>query len=162
SLPVETRGAGIKLDFDSTVGGGKTNMNWKTSRSPLHCHFSLRTISARSVVESSKAPTPFLPTSPSPQRGEGLGVTGRVQFSRLGFLWLCFIVLSVGCAVGPKYKRPDYPIPTNHRSETALPPASTAVPAQTFGDLKWFDLFRDEKLQELVRIALKDNYDVRI
>jgi len=32
----------------------------------------------------------------------------------------------------------------------------------TFGDLKWFDLFQDQKLQELIRIALKDNYDVRI
>ena len=28
--------------------------------------------------------------------------------------------------------------------------------------MKWFDLFRDEKLQELIRIALKENYDVRI
>jgi multidrug efflux system outer membrane protein len=28
--------------------------------------------------------------------------------------------------------------------------------------LKWFDLFRDERLQELIRIALKENYDVRI
>jgi multidrug efflux system outer membrane protein len=28
--------------------------------------------------------------------------------------------------------------------------------------MKWFDLFRDEKLQELIRIALKDNYDIRI
>jgi len=71
-------------------------------------------------------------------------------------------MLSIGCAVGPKYKRPDYPIPANHRSETALPPASTTAPAPTFGDVKWFDLFRDEKLQELIRIALKENYDVRI
>ena len=28
--------------------------------------------------------------------------------------------------------------------------------------MRWFDLFRDEKLQELIRIALKENYDVRI
>jgi multidrug efflux system outer membrane protein len=30
------------------------------------------------------------------------------------------------------------------------------------GDVKWFDLFRDEKLQELIRIALQENYDIRI
>src|SRR5262249_31722178 len=150
SLPVETRGAGIKLDFDSTAGGGKTNMNWKASRSPLNSHFSFRKISARSVVASSQVPTPFLTTSPSPPGGEGPGVRGLVPGSS-GPLLLCLLLLSVGCAVGPKYKRPDYPVPTNHRSETALPPASSAAPAQTFGDLKWFDLFRDEKLQELVR-----------
>ena len=28
--------------------------------------------------------------------------------------------------------------------------------------MKWFDLFHDEKLQELIRTALKDNYDLRI
>ena len=28
--------------------------------------------------------------------------------------------------------------------------------------MRWFDLFRDEKLQELIRIALKENYDIRI
>jgi multidrug efflux system outer membrane protein len=80
----------------------------------------------------------------------------------LGFLSLCLMLLSVGCAVGPNYKRPDYPVPATHRSETALPAPSTAAPTQTFGDVKWFDLFRDDKLQELIRIALKENYDIRI
>jgi multidrug efflux system outer membrane protein len=73
---------------------------------------------------------------------------------------LSLLLLFAGCAVGPKYKRPAYPVPANHRSETALPSATTAAP--TFGDLKWFELFRDEKLQELIHTALKDNYDVRI
>ncbi len=75
---------------------------------------------------------------------------------------LCLLLLSVGCAVGPKYKRPDYPIPPSYRSDTALPAAAPAVQALTLGDVKWFDLFRDEKLQELIRTSLKDNYDIRI
>jgi multidrug efflux system outer membrane protein len=70
------------------------------------------------------------------------------------------MLLSAGCAVGPNYKRPHYPIPPSHRSETALPAA--APTPETLGDVRWFDLFRDDKLQELIRIALKDNYDVRI
>jgi hypothetical protein len=32
----------------------------------------------------------------------------------------------------------------------------------TFGDLTWFEVFKDPKLQELIRIALKENYDVQI
>ena len=70
------------------------------------------------------------------------------------------VLLSAGCAVGPNYQRPPYPIPLSHRSETALP-AAAPTPA-TLGDVKWFELFRDEKLQELIRIALMENYDVRI
>ncbi len=75
---------------------------------------------------------------------------------------LCLLLLSAGCAVGPKYKRPEVTVPASHRDDTALPPATATAQAPTFGDLKWFDLFRDEKLQELIRTALKDNYDIRI
>jgi outer membrane protein, multidrug efflux system len=74
---------------------------------------------------------------------------------------LSLLLLVAGCAVGPKYQRPEYPVPANHRSETALPAAAPAA-APTIGEMKWFDLFKDEKLQELIRIALKDNYDIRI
>ncbi len=72
------------------------------------------------------------------------------------------LLLFAGCTVGPKYTRPEYPVPAGHRSETALPVAVTAAAAPTLGDMKWFDLFHDEKLQELIRTALKDNYDLRI
>ena len=72
------------------------------------------------------------------------------------------LLLFAGCTVGPKYTRPEYPVPAGHRSETALPAAITAAAAPTLGDMKWFDLFHDEKLQELIRTALKDNYDLRI
>jgi outer membrane protein, multidrug efflux system len=75
---------------------------------------------------------------------------------------LSLLLLFAGCAVGPNYKRPEYPVPPSHRSETALPVPAAAVAAPTLGDMKWFDLFRDEKLQELIRTALKDNYDIRI
>ncbi len=78
------------------------------------------------------------------------------------FISLCLLLLVAGCAVGPKYSRPEYPVPASHRSDAALPAPPATAPALTLGDVKWFDLFRDEKLQELIRIALKDNYDLRI
>jgi len=79
-----------------------------------------------------------------------------------GLLSMSLALLSFGCAVGPNYKRPDYPVPPSHRSDTALPATAPTTAVPTLADMKWFDLFRDEKLQELIRIALKDNYDIRI
>jgi outer membrane protein TolC len=34
--------------------------------------------------------------------------------------------------------------------------------AQSFGDQKWWEVFQDPQLQQLVRTALQQNYDVRI
>jgi outer membrane protein, multidrug efflux system len=78
------------------------------------------------------------------------------------FVSLCSILLFAGCAVGPNYKRPEVPVPVSHRSDSALPVPGPTAPAVTFGDLKWFDLFQDETLRELIKTALKDNFDVRI
>ena len=79
------------------------------------------------------------------------------------FISLCLLLPFAGCKVGPNYSRPEYPVPPDHRSGSALPAAAApAAPTLTFADVKWFDLFQDEKLQELIRVALKDNYDLRI
>lgn len=60
-----------------------------------------------------------------------------------------------GCAVGPNYHRPLVKTPDAFRASTT--PA--AVPS--FGDEKWFETFKDPKLQELIRTALQNNYDMR-
>jgi len=53
-----------------------------------------------------------------------------------------------------KYERPKVETPTVFRAETQ--------PGQnSFGDQKWFEVFKDEKLQELIRDALASNYDLR-
>jgi len=72
------------------------------------------------------------------------------------------VLLLAGCAVGPKYSRPDVPTPASHRSDTALPSAPPAPAAPTVADLKWFDLFQDARLQELIRTGLQNNLDIRI
>jgi len=54
-------------------------------------------------------------------------------------------VLLAGCTVGPNYQRPAIPAPANFRAPEGT---STADPASV-GDLKWFEVFKDEKLQEL-------------
>jgi outer membrane protein, multidrug efflux system len=66
--------------------------------------------------------------------------------------------LTVGCTVGPNYTRPKIDVPTSFRAPAPLPPAEAA----SFADLKWFDVFKDEKLQDLIRTALQQNYDLRL
>ena len=64
-------------------------------------------------------------------------------------LWL------TGCMVGPDYKRPTMEIPSQFRA-AMTPDAATSI-----ADLKWFELFQDEHLKELIRVALAHNYDLR-
>ena len=79
---------------------------------------------------------------------------------------LCFLlllaILSASCKVGPNYSRPGVPTPPTHRSASALPAAPATGAPPTLAEVKWFDLFKDEKLQQLIRAALENNYDVRI
>src|SRR5258705_7372200 len=66
--------------------------------------------------------------------------------------------LLAGCTVGPKYRRPTVKSPDVFRGN-ADPTA--ALDPNSLADLKWFELFKDSQLQELIRTALVENYDVR-
>jgi outer membrane protein, multidrug efflux system len=77
---------------------------------------------------------------------------------RLGFLTLGLLL--TGCAVGPDYSRPAITTPEVYRG--ASPNPSATVSTQLLGDEKWWDVFQDPVLQELIRLALQQNYDVRI
>src|ERR1700686_3458695 len=61
------------------------------------------------------------------------------------------------CAVGPNYVRPTVKTPQAFRAPEALPPQRAA----SLADLKWFEVFKDEQLQGLIRTALEQNYDLR-
>ena len=67
-----------------------------------------------------------------------------------------FCFLLSGCLLGPDYSRPPVLIPDNYRGVIGAPTA------ESFADLPWFDVFRDPVLQELVREALENNYDLRV
>lgn len=66
-------------------------------------------------------------------------------------------ILFSGCTVGPNYKRPALQTPAAFRAPTPLPQAESS----SLADSKWFEVFKDEKLQDLVRTALTQNYDLR-
>jgi multidrug efflux system outer membrane protein len=63
--------------------------------------------------------------------------------------------LLAGCAVGPNYHRPDVAPPPSFRDTLAT------TSAASLADAKWFDVFKDQQLQTLIRTALQRNYDVR-
>ncbi len=105
---------------------------------------------------------------------------------------LLTLTLLTGCTVGPNYRRPKVEIPDTYRGipapETTQPEQSsqqTPSPAAnsrqsrphvaddrtvqtaqstepSYGDQKWWEVFQDPQLQELIRTALQNNYDVRI
>jgi len=69
---------------------------------------------------------------------------------------ICMITALAGCTVGPNYKRPNVPSPPQFR-------AAEQQPSQTsLGDVKWFSLFEDQVLRDLIKEALEKNYDIRI
>ena len=66
-------------------------------------------------------------------------------------------ILLAGCTVGANYQRPLLKTPENFRAPDPLPPPQ----ASSLADLKWWEVFKDEKLQDLIRAALVANYDLR-
>jgi multidrug efflux system outer membrane protein len=75
----------------------------------------------------------------------------------LAILFACLF----GCMTPPflvaqKDQRPQVQTPGVFRGDTATQPDR-----QSFADLKWFEIFKDEKLQNLINDALNNNYDLR-
>lgn len=73
------------------------------------------------------------------------------------FALLSLALFIGGCKVGPNYVRPPVAVPDTYRSPSPLP----ADEAASIGDLKWFEVFGDDKLQSLINEALVSNYDLR-
>jgi outer membrane protein, multidrug efflux system len=66
------------------------------------------------------------------------------------------LTLSTGCMTGPNYKKPAVATPSTYRGGSSTPNVAS------LGDQKWWDIFQDDALRELIRAALQQNYDVRI
>jgi multidrug efflux system outer membrane protein len=80
------------------------------------------------------------------------------MFKRPWLIATAFLLLT-GCRMGPNYKRPPVTVPDAYRG---LAPDAGPQTTASFGDEKWWTVFQDPQLQELIREALSQNYDVRI
>src|ERR1700730_2554014 len=77
--------------------------------------------------------------------------------------FMCAIVFSclgIGCSVGPNYHTPVVQPPTAYRDLSESP--QVQAQAASYADLLWWQVFQDPQLQELIRIALKQNYDLQL
>jgi outer membrane protein, multidrug efflux system len=83
------------------------------------------------------------------RQGGSLIVWATLLSALLGIL-----LLLSGCAVGPNYKQPSVTSPDNFRS-------ATSSATNSFGDLPWWEVFKDPMLQELIHAALTNNYDLK-
>ena len=65
-----------------------------------------------------------------------------------------------GCTVGPKYTRPNVPAPPAFRGADNAD--VTSDPKLSIGDEQWSAVFHEPELQDLIRTALQNNYNLRI
>ncbi len=65
-------------------------------------------------------------------------------------------LLLAGCAIGPRYQRPEPGAPASFRND------NQAGATNSFADLPWWEVFQDDALRGLIRTALTNNYDLRI
>jgi multidrug efflux system outer membrane protein len=74
------------------------------------------------------------------------------------FTLLTFGLLLAGCLVGPNYQRPAIDAPGVYRGDSQ----SSIASSDSLGNEKWWEVFQDPVLQQLIRSSIEQNYDVRI
>src|SRR5581483_8489012 len=80
-----------------------------------------------------------------------------MHLSNLKNIFFCVTSLSLaGCAIGPNYKRTTVNAPAEFRD------VAREASTNSLADLPWWSVFKDPNLQNLVRVALTNNYDLRI
>ena len=66
------------------------------------------------------------------------------------------LIFLTACTVGPKYRRPPVSVPQVYRAQ--MTPATAA----SLGNEKWWQVFQDPVLVQLIHTAVTRNYDLRI
>lgn len=81
----------------------------------------------------------------------------RLRAAMLGIgVWVGSLL--AGCTLAPAYHRPELPVPITY-PDAAASPVESATPAS---DIGWRDFFGDERLQDLIQMALVNNRDLRV
>jgi multidrug efflux system outer membrane protein len=75
---------------------------------------------------------------------------------------LCVVLAVVGCTMAPTYTRPVAPIPHAWPSGEVYQANRTATNAPAAQDLNWRKFFTDQKLRQVIGMALTNNLDLRL
>ncbi|HWQ52250.1 MAG TPA: efflux transporter outer membrane subunit [Bryobacteraceae bacterium] len=72
------------------------------------------------------------------------------------------VVFLTGCSMSPKYSRPKTPVPPVWRAEAAGQESQATAGAPAVSELKWQEFFTNEKLREVIALALAGSRDLRM
>lgn len=83
--------------------------------------------------------------------------------TRKAFLLLGLLTVYVtGCTLAPKYVRPEAPIPVEWPEGEAYGQGGSTAHAPLVQDMGWKEYFTDDKLQQVIALALENNRDLRL
>src|ERR1700727_768584 len=91
----------------------------------------------------------------------GTGSRRSFWFMKIAKSLIAILLLGmfVGCMVGTRYHRPAVQTPAVYRDVSENPQLQSQT--ASYADLPWWQVFQDPKLQELIRTAVKQNYDLQ-
>lgn len=81
---------------------------------------------------------------------------------RLVLLLIGVSVFAGGCNLAPRYTRPDAPVPSDFPRGPAFPAAPENLDTAPASELPWRGFFTDERLRDVITLALENNRDLRI
>ncbi|HCL92826.1 MAG TPA: RND transporter, partial [Verrucomicrobia subdivision 3 bacterium] len=80
---------------------------------------------------------------------------------RIRLLLPGIVLVLAGCTLAPKYTQPAAPVPDAWPTGPAYT-AATPTNAVVNPDLNWLEFFPDEKMRQVIRLALANNRDLRV
>jgi len=75
---------------------------------------------------------------------------------------IAIVIFLGGCTLAPKYKQPKAPVPDKWPQGDVYKKAGVSKEAPRVWELRWEDFFADPGLKAIVRMALKNNRDLRL
>ncbi|MBW2057383.1 MAG: efflux transporter outer membrane subunit [Deltaproteobacteria bacterium] len=73
-----------------------------------------------------------------------------------------FAIFVGGCTMAPKYSRPEAPVSAHWPAGAAYKETKAPIGIPTGPELRWWEFFADERLQEIIETALNNNRDLRL
>ncbi len=81
---------------------------------------------------------------------------------KLVFLLGTILVILGGCTMAPQYFRPEAPIPAGWPNGEAYPENHAATNTSDAAHMSWKEFLTDERLQQVIDMALANNRDLRL